>query len=111
MCFFFSPTTSTVEKCAHDITLTNVMVKKHAVGQKRRCGDSMLFRSFPLAALPLSLVFPFVSFARSSQGGSSETLYSSVHSKIFTLPNDCIVYPAHDYKVQYDLEGGGKGHE
>lgn len=33
------------------------------------------------------------------QGGSSETLYSSVHKKIFTLPNDCTVYPAHDYKV------------
>lgn len=33
------------------------------------------------------------------QGGSSETLYKSVHGKIFTLPNDCKVYPAHDYKV------------
>ena len=36
-----------------------------------------------------------------AQGGSSETLYSSVKSKIFTLPNDCIVYPAHDYKVRW----------
>ncbi|CAM9432934.1 unnamed protein product [Pylaiella littoralis] len=35
------------------------------------------------------------------QGGSSETLYSSVKSKIFTLPNDCIVYPAHDYKGRH----------
>lgn len=33
------------------------------------------------------------------QGGSSETLYNSIYTKIFTLPNDCTVYPAHDYKV------------
>eukprot|EP00550_Attheya_septentrionalis_P011370 CAMPEP_0198305368 /NCGR_PEP_ID=MMETSP1449-20131203/57870_1 /TAXON_ID=420275 /ORGANISM="Attheya septentrionalis, Strain CCMP2084" /LENGTH=239 /DNA_ID=CAMNT_0044007901 /DNA_START=169 /DNA_END=888 /DNA_ORIENTATION=+ len=32
------------------------------------------------------------------QGGSAETLYDSVHSKLFSLPDDCIVYPAHDYK-------------
>ncbi len=32
------------------------------------------------------------------QGGSSETLYTSVHSKIFTLPESTIVYTAHDYK-------------
>ncbi|KMZ63381.1 Hydroxyacylglutathione hydrolase [Zostera marina] len=32
------------------------------------------------------------------QGGSSEKLYKSVHSQIFTLPNDTLVYPAHDYK-------------
>jgi|EP00544_Gedaniella_sp_CCMP2646_P012013 sulfur dioxygenase len=32
------------------------------------------------------------------QGGSAETLYDSVHSQLFTLPDDCVVYPAHDYK-------------
>lgn len=32
------------------------------------------------------------------QGGSSEQLYESVHSKIFTLPETTILYPAHDYK-------------
>ncbi|KAL6529535.1 Polypeptide N-acetylgalactosaminyltransferase 3 [Orobanche gracilis] len=32
------------------------------------------------------------------QGGSSEQLYKSVHSQIFTLPKDTFVYPAHDYK-------------
>jgi len=32
------------------------------------------------------------------QQGSAETLYNSVHSKIFTLPDSCLVYPAHDYK-------------
>ncbi|XP_019267017.1 PREDICTED: persulfide dioxygenase ETHE1 homolog, mitochondrial-like [Nicotiana attenuata] len=32
------------------------------------------------------------------QGGSSGKLYDSVHSQIFTLPKDTLVYPAHDYK-------------
>jgi sulfur dioxygenase len=32
------------------------------------------------------------------QGGSSDALYDSVHTKLFTLPDDCVVYPAHDYK-------------
>ncbi|XP_039026771.1 persulfide dioxygenase ETHE1 homolog, mitochondrial-like [Hibiscus syriacus] len=32
------------------------------------------------------------------QGGSSEQLYKSVHSQIFTLPNESLLYPAHDYK-------------
>ncbi|OIW11629.1 hypothetical protein TanjilG_31908 [Lupinus angustifolius] len=32
------------------------------------------------------------------QGGSSEQLYKSVHSQIFTLPDDTLIYPAHDYK-------------
>jgi len=32
------------------------------------------------------------------QGGSAETLYDSVHSQLFTLPPDTVVYPAHDYK-------------
>ena len=31
------------------------------------------------------------------QGGSAVTLYDSVHSQLFTLPDECIVYPAHDY--------------
>ncbi|OMO95674.1 Beta-lactamase-like protein [Corchorus capsularis] len=32
------------------------------------------------------------------QGGSSSQLYDSVHSQIFTLPEDTLVYPAHDYR-------------
>ncbi|XP_016171034.1 persulfide dioxygenase ETHE1 homolog, mitochondrial isoform X1 [Arachis ipaensis] len=32
------------------------------------------------------------------QGGSSEQLYKSVYSQIFTLPKDTFIYPAHDYK-------------
>lgn len=31
------------------------------------------------------------------QGGSSESLYDSVHQKLFKLPPDYTVYPAHDY--------------
>lgn len=32
------------------------------------------------------------------QEGDARTLYRSVHSQIFALPDDCLVYPAHDYK-------------
>lgn len=31
------------------------------------------------------------------QGGSSEALYESVQNKLFKLPSDYTVYPAHDY--------------
>lgn len=34
------------------------------------------------------------------QQGSSEKLYSSIHKKLFTYPDDTIVYPGHDYKGQ-----------
>ena len=32
------------------------------------------------------------------QQGSAETLYRSVHEQIFTLPDSCLLYPAHDYR-------------
>jgi len=32
------------------------------------------------------------------QGGSASTLYDSVHKQLFSLPDECTVYPAHDYK-------------
>ncbi|WIA11128.1 hypothetical protein OEZ85_011271 [Tetradesmus obliquus] len=32
------------------------------------------------------------------QEGDAGLLYDSVHSKLFTLPDDTLVYPAHDYK-------------
>lgn len=32
------------------------------------------------------------------QGGSSSELYHSVHSKLFTLPGETLIYPGHDYK-------------
>ena len=31
------------------------------------------------------------------QGGSAETLYQSIHTQIFSLPDSTVVYPAHDY--------------
>jgi sulfur dioxygenase len=32
------------------------------------------------------------------QGGSSQELFHSVREKLFRLPDDTVVYPAHDYK-------------
>jgi glyoxylase-like metal-dependent hydrolase (beta-lactamase superfamily II)/rhodanese-related sulfurtransferase len=32
------------------------------------------------------------------QQGDAAVLYRSVHEKIFTLPPECLVYPAHDYQ-------------
>ena len=32
------------------------------------------------------------------QGGSPKTLYNSIMSQIFSLPEDFSIYPAHDYK-------------
>jgi sulfur dioxygenase len=32
------------------------------------------------------------------QDGDAATLYRSIHEKLFTLPDDTLVYPAHDYK-------------
>ncbi|CAF1121234.1 unnamed protein product [Adineta ricciae] len=34
------------------------------------------------------------------QQGSSDTLYTSIQEKIFTLPDHYVVYPAHDYTGQ-----------
>lgn len=34
------------------------------------------------------------------QQGSAETLYESVHQRLFTLPDNTQVYPGHDYKGQ-----------
>ena len=30
--------------------------------------------------------------------GSSANLYTSIYTKLFTLPDSCLVYPGHDYK-------------
>jgi glyoxylase-like metal-dependent hydrolase (beta-lactamase superfamily II)/rhodanese-related sulfurtransferase len=32
------------------------------------------------------------------QHGSAQVLYHSVHLQIFTLPDNCLLYPAHDYR-------------
>lgn len=31
------------------------------------------------------------------QSGSADTLWDSIHDQIFSLPNDCLIYPGHDY--------------
>uniref|UniRef100_A0A1I8PJE4 Persulfide dioxygenase ETHE1, mitochondrial n=1 Tax=Stomoxys calcitrans TaxID=35570 RepID=A0A1I8PJE4_STOCA len=36
------------------------------------------------------------------QEGNSQSLYDNVHSKIFTLPDNYRIYPAHDYKGQLE---------
>lgn len=35
------------------------------------------------------------------QNGDAPTLYRSVHDKLFALPEDTLVYPAHDYKGRW----------
>uniref|UniRef100_A0A3Q0QPV5 Persulfide dioxygenase ETHE1, mitochondrial n=1 Tax=Amphilophus citrinellus TaxID=61819 RepID=A0A3Q0QPV5_AMPCI len=34
------------------------------------------------------------------QQGCAKKLYQSIHKKIFTLPEECLIYPAHDYLGQ-----------
>jgi glyoxylase-like metal-dependent hydrolase (beta-lactamase superfamily II) len=35
------------------------------------------------------------------QNGDADALYKSVHEKLFTLPDDVLVYPAHDYHERF----------
>lgn len=35
------------------------------------------------------------------QSGDAATLYHSIHEKIFTLPSDTLIYPAHDYNNRH----------
>ena len=35
------------------------------------------------------------------QNGDADALYKSVHEKLFVLPDETLVYPAHDYKERY----------
>ncbi len=32
------------------------------------------------------------------QGGDAGEMYRSIHTQIFTLPEDCLLYPGHDYR-------------
>jgi glyoxylase-like metal-dependent hydrolase (beta-lactamase superfamily II) len=56
------------------------------------------------------------------QSGDAETLYNSIHNKIFSLPDETLVYPGHDYegrfistvaqeKARNPRLGGGKSKE
>ena len=38
--------------------------------------------------------------SQETQGGSADTLYTSVCSRILSLPDNTTLYPAHDYKSQ-----------
>jgi len=45
------------------------------------------------------------------QQGSAETLYESIHDKILSLPNDTIIWPAHDYRgMTFTTVGEEKKH-
>ncbi|KPK53432.1 MAG: hypothetical protein AMJ63_06355 [Myxococcales bacterium SG8_38_1] len=45
------------------------------------------------------------------QQGSPETLYRSIHDKIFTLPDDTIIMPGHDYRgMTFSTVGEEKQH-
>lgn len=35
------------------------------------------------------------------QSGDAATLYASIHDKFFTLPDDTLVYPCHDYEQRF----------
>jgi glyoxylase-like metal-dependent hydrolase (beta-lactamase superfamily II) len=35
------------------------------------------------------------------QSGSAEQLYKSIHQKLFSLPDDYLVYPGHDYQSRF----------
>ncbi|MCZ6870144.1 MAG: MBL fold metallo-hydrolase [Gammaproteobacteria bacterium] len=32
------------------------------------------------------------------QGGSAQIMYQAIHEQIFSLPDECLVYPGHDYE-------------
>jgi sulfur dioxygenase len=42
------------------------------------------------------------------QGGSAEKLYNSVHTQLFSLPDNTIVYPAHDYQGRLSSSVGSE---
>jgi sulfur dioxygenase len=43
------------------------------------------------------------------QGGDAATLYRSVHGKLFSLPDDTLVYPGHDYQQRFVSSIGQEG--
>lgn len=55
------------------------------------------------------------------QQGSAKKLFHSITDKLFSLPDDCVVYPAHDYtgrtastigeEKQYNPRAGGRANE
>lgn len=49
---------------------------------------------------------PLQGRSRIDSQGSAELLYNSVHSHVFNLPDDCIVYPAHNYNGRHSTTVG-----
>ncbi|MEJ2130401.1 MAG: MBL fold metallo-hydrolase [Gammaproteobacteria bacterium] len=55
------------------------------------------------------------------QGGDAHTMFRSIREKIFTLPDECLIYPAHDYdgrevstvgeEKRFNSRIGGDAHE
>jgi len=44
------------------------------------------------------------------QQGSARNMYQSVHAQIFTLPDECLLYPAHDYQGRTVTSVGEEEH-
>jgi sulfur dioxygenase len=45
------------------------------------------------------------------QGGDAGALYDSIHARLFTLPDETIVYPAHDYAGHTSTTIGAEKHD
>ncbi|TGZ52956.1 Uncharacterized protein DBV15_00515 [Temnothorax longispinosus] len=62
-------------------------------------GDALLIRGCGRTDFQLYDIIAVRSnyYATCAQGGSATILYKSVHEKIFTLPRNYRLYPAHDY--------------
>ena len=58
--------------------------RTHVHNLTRDCNHRSLFSAFFIQKI--------------AQGGNSTKLYNSVHEKLFCLPDNCLVFPAHDYK-------------
>ena len=59
-------------------------------------GQELSFRHFRLSPSTRDVINGFSSF--DFQEGDAATMYRSVREQIFPLPDDCLLYPAHDYR-------------
>lgn len=59
-------------------------------------GDALLIRGCGRTDFQQGIKFHFFAGDKNALG-DSKRLYKSVHSQIFTLPADYLLYPAHDY--------------
>jgi len=61
-----------------------------------------LYKPRALLTWDSAVVHSFNGFICISIKGNPETLYDSVRSKILSLPEDYLLYPAHDYYGLYN---------